>query len=100
METVEKTVQHQWESMKEYELDEKDIGILCDIEEGNSIDIIKKIPVNHYFDLRENGSVEQYNSIINYLKKEGLDIGKGDCEYGWKMPLIEKRRKLRIFKRH
>jgi hypothetical protein len=43
-----------------------------------------------------------FDKYINDLKSLGLDIGKGECEYGYKMPLPEKgesRRELIIFKR-
>lgn len=39
---------------------------------------------------------------INRLKQEGLDIGKGDSKFGYKMPLPEKDisiRYLQIFRR-
>lgn len=44
--------------------------------------------------------------IENYIKnleRSGLDIGKGNAEFGYKMPLPEKgqlNRKLIIFRRH
>lgn len=103
MKTIEnktEEVKHQWPVMEEYKLDESDTEILMGLGNGNMIDVIKKINLNQYIILGSKGTAEKYNLIINWLKKSGLDIGKGSCEYGWRMPLIKERRELRIFKRH
>ena len=39
---------------------------------------------------------------IETLKQEGLDIGKGDAQFGYKMPIPEKDRSIRylqVFRR-
>ncbi len=100
MKTVETITQHQWPLMEEYKLEKSDEEILLDIREGSLIDIIKKLNFNQYIVLNSNGTVEKYNSIIENLRKKGLNIGKGNCEYGWKMPIINKKRELRIFRRN
>jgi hypothetical protein len=94
------TMQHQWKPMEEYISNEEDSVILVNGEYLEKINIIKKISPNQYIVLYKNGGVETYNSVIENLRKQGLDIGKGNCEYGWKMPLINKKRELRIFRRH
>jgi len=86
--------------MEEYISNEEDSVILVNGEYLEKINIIKKISPNQYIVLYKNGGVETYNSVIENLRKQGLDIGKGNCEYGWKMPLINKKRELRIFRRH
>jgi len=47
-------------------------------------------------------NVTRFNTLIRGLQKVGLDIGKGDAEYGYKMPLPkseENYRELIIFRR-
>ena len=99
MDNVEKTVRHHWQPMEEYRPNVIEQFDLME-EEQNKADIIRKLKSNQYIILAENGDVNKFNLIINQLKQEGLDIEKGNHEYGWKMPLIGKRRELRIFKRH
>ena len=99
MEKIENVI-HQWKPMQEYQTDEEDEQILPDIEDGSLIGILKKIPKNQYFVLGSRGySVEIYMKMIEKLKKHGLEIGKGDCEYGWKMPILNHQRELRVFRR-
>ena len=86
--------------MEEYKLDRNDEDILLDIEDDGLIDIIRKLNPNQYIILSNNGYIKGYNSLIDRLKKEGLDIGRGNYQYGWKMPLVNKKIEFRIFRRH
>ena len=70
-------------------------------------EVIKKLKPGKYIPFATLPAYEKntskFNNIVNYLKKEGeLDIGKGDAEFGYTMPLPEKEerfRELRIFRR-
>jgi len=120
---TQKEVRHCWEPMKEYQLNADEVNeIIFFFKEGvreNEINgivaIIKKLPVNQYInitnplnkfllikkdEIKKYGSFEYLNLIIENLKKEGLDIGKGNCKYGYKMPIIDKKTQLRIFRRN
>jgi hypothetical protein len=97
---------HCWEGMKEYKLDQDDI--LNFIEGGveGIIEVLKRMKPCEYYVVETMPSeiVNTYifNKYIDNLKSSGLDIGKGDFEYGYKMPLPEKgeeRRKLIVFRR-
>jgi hypothetical protein len=98
---------HCWEGLSKYEFNKEDILNNSEFGIEGILNIIKNLKVNQYFvakivspEIFANNYFEKY---INELKLEGLDIGKGECEYGYKMPLPEKgeeRRKLIIFKRN
>lgn len=58
------------------------------------------IPVD-YMDATCTNTIK-FQNRIEYLRRAGLDIGKGDAEYGYQMPLPKKgdeKRELRIFRR-
>lgn len=104
-ESLDKKV-HCWEGLTEYipEID----GVVSMIELGAEgfYKISEKMKPNQYYVVKtmppEIVNTHIFNKYINALKSLGLDIGKGDCEYGYKMPLPEKgeeKRKLIIFKR-
>ena len=68
--------------------------------------IANNLKVNQYFTAEivslEKFVTNYFDKYLNELRLLGLDIGKGECEYGYKMPLPEKgedRRKLIIFRR-
>ena len=71
------------------------------------VEVIKKLKPGQYIPFATLPAYEKntskFNNIVNYLKKEEvLDIGKGDAEFGYAMPLPEKEerfRELRIFRR-
>jgi len=105
-ETLEKKT-HCWEGLTEYPI--KNQEDMFNYTEGGVegiVEILKKMGVNNYLvpktmDARIKNT-NHFQKYINNLKELGLDIGKGDCEYGYKMPLPENgesRRKLIIFKR-
>ncbi len=104
MKTIETELQqnqarHQWKPMEEYKADAIEIHNLADGSIEDKIGVIKKMDRNQYVILENRGTVEHYLSVIEKLEKNGLDIGKGNCQYGWRMPIIEKKRELRIFRR-
>jgi hypothetical protein len=97
---------HVWEGLTQYHLDEKDIFNLVEGGIEGTIEILKKMKPNQYHVAKTMPSeiinTNTFDDYLNNLKSLGLDIGKGNCEYGYKMPLPEKgedNRKLIIFKR-
>jgi hypothetical protein len=95
-----------WEGLKEYEIGEEDFLNWFECGFEGKIEVLKKLNINQYvvFDKTNstNKSINNFNEILDNLKDYGFDIGKGDAEYGYKMPLPEKKgepRKLIIFKR-
>jgi hypothetical protein len=109
MEVLEATVQHQWKPMEEYHLDDAN-DIVMEIEGVISErEVLEKMKPNQY--RKFDGSLKQLQKRIENLKEEGLDIGKGNCMYGYKFPLperkvklecreVEPRRELIIFRRY
>lgn len=97
---------HCWEGLTEYKFDKEDIVNLSESDMEGILAIANNLKVNQYFVAKivspEIFATNYFERYINELKIEGLDIGKGDCEYGYKMPLPEKgeeRRELIIFRR-
>ena len=53
--------------------------------------------------LNDSGNTTEMIRYVNQLKEEGLDIGRGDAKFGYRMPIPEKRetkRYLQIFRRN
>lgn len=86
--------------------------VFNDFEEGGSEDrvkILRKLKVNEYLEeevrYREGENKNNTQPLTRYLEKlkeAGLDIGHGNCEFGYQMPLPNPRdisRKLIIFRR-
>lgn len=103
--THEKKV-HCWEGLTEYPLDDKDILNKLEFGIERTFNIASKLKVNQYFVAEtispENFGADYFENYINNLKSLGLNLGKGDYEFGYKMPLPEKKedkRKLIIFRR-
>lgn len=103
MKTIEKQTEHHWKPMEEYKIEYEG---LMDWIEGNvndRIEIIRHMQPNQYINICSKGSIKKFNSIIEYFRENGLDIGKGNCEYGYKMPLPKEKnstdRELIIFRR-
>ena len=97
---------HCWEGLTEYIPEIS--GIVSSIELGAEgfYEIAKKMRINTYFIPKcmdaKITNTNMFDKYIDDLKSFGLNIGKGECEYGYKMPLPEKgehNRKLIIFKR-
>ncbi|MEK6833149.1 MAG: hypothetical protein AABY32_03805 [Nanoarchaeota archaeon] len=98
---------HCWEGLTEYKIDnDEDLINQVELYAEGSFNIANKLKANQYFIAKTVSLVKfggnYFDNYINNLKSLGLDIGKGNCEYGYKMPLPEKgedRRKLIIFRR-
>lgn len=98
---------HVWEGLTEYALNNSD-DIFNLVEGGleGTYEILKKMNKNQYLVVEtlpiEVKNTDKFSKVMDELKNYGLDIGRGDCEYGYKMPLPSKgddRRKLIVFKR-
>jgi len=67
--------------------------------------ILKNLKIGEYFAVKKistNQNPILLNECLDVLRKMGHDIGKGNVEYGYKMPLPEKGesyRKLIVFRR-
>ena len=78
-------------------------------DDGNfltRVDILKRLRQGQYIPVDEmkagGTNTTRFQNYIELLRREGLDIGKGDAEYGYKMPLPERSasyRELIIFRR-
>ena len=70
-------------------------------------EIVKKLKPGQYIPFMnlpaDENNTSKFNQVINYLKEKcEVDIGKGNVEFGYKMPLTKKEetfRELRIFRR-
>ena len=97
--SIEQEVVHHWEPMEEFQLKEEDIS---EWNEGNRFDILKKLKRNQYLKYGK-VNVEEINLVLDRLREGGLNIGKGKCEYGYKLPVPQdksKDRELIIFRRY
>ncbi len=100
--------EHFWECLKKYNMsfdEQEDISILENDPKDIS-KILKKLNSNEYLETitlpANEVNTKKFLQYIEMLKDYGLDIGKGDSEYGFKMPIHKKGeniRKLIIFKR-
>ncbi len=80
------------------------------LDDGPARDIAEllneKLETNKFYSKTFRDSPNVVNIMNNYirgLKEGGLDIGKGDAEFGYQMPLElteYQRRELRIFRRY
>lgn len=113
---------HCWEGLNEYILDgHEDFLNFTEIGIEGTTNILKKMKPNQYFvatsrSLTRNNyrelslsesqlnanAIKYFENYLAKLKSIGLEIGKGESEYGYKMPLPKKGddiRKLIIFRR-
>ena len=114
MSTIENVFRHFWKPMEEIPLQYEgiDSGTSEEVKDfyKRLVEGMKKMQPNQFCTIRarstHTGGIdlmvpEVFHKYIESLKESGLDIGKGDCEYGFKMPLAHgKRRELIIFRRH
>ena len=106
-ETLEvKTKKHCWEELTEYIPEIDGVVSMFELNAEGFYKISEKMKSNQYYIPKtmpaEITNTYIFNKYIEKLKSLGMDIGKGDCEYGYKMPLPEKgeeKRKLIIFRR-
>jgi hypothetical protein len=102
--TVEQKARQGWERMKQYQPENMNEEMYL-IDAGfmeERIKILEKIKPNQYIVFETHRTLKGLNGIIEQLKEKGLNIGKGDSEYGYKMPLNKegKNSKLIIFRRY
>ncbi|MEK6906506.1 MAG: hypothetical protein AABW81_02700, partial [Nanoarchaeota archaeon] len=98
--------EHIWEGLKKKSLSlEEETDFLLN-ETNGLVNLIKRLKHKEYIETISLPSSEtnttKFSKYIEELKDYGLDIGKGDSEYGYKMLLPEKGesfRKLIIFRR-
>jgi len=69
-------------------------------------DIIKRLPLGRKVSVKRMSAsktnLTEFNNIIKRLQEAGLDLGKGDAEYGYGMPIPKSNdsyRELIIFRR-
>lgn len=106
-----KTIEeHVWEPLKKHELtlEEKEILEFDGTKDGK-IEILNRLKVGEFLVImREITDQERlldttyFQNYVTYLHRIGVEIGKGDAEYGFKMPLPENGqayRELIIFRR-
>jgi hypothetical protein len=97
--------EHFWKGLVEH----IESAEIFNIEEENlerDIKILKRLEKDNYFRIKKlparEKNITPFLEYIELLKNFNLDIGKGECEYGYQMPLVEKGkpyRYLKIFKR-
>jgi len=74
---------------------------------SRQVDLLDRFKVGEYFEVPFNvyDNPQDTTAMVKYvdqLKQAGLDIGKGDAQFGYKMPIPEKYtgfRNLQIFRR-
>jgi hypothetical protein len=93
------------EGLTEYNMNNYE-DIMNEIEFGIEGKILKKMNVKNYIVARmlpaKELNVNSFQEYIGTLKSRGIDIGKGESEYGYKMLLPKKEesyRELIIFRR-
>jgi hypothetical protein len=101
-----KTKKHCWEKFNEYIPEIGGVVSMFELGAEGFYKISEKMKPNEYYIPTtlpaEITNTYIFNKYIEALKLLGLDIGKGECEFGYKMPLPEKtenRRNLIIFRR-
>jgi len=112
MQTVEKTVQHCWKPMKEFQVSGEDFIDSIEGDTKDIVEIMKKMQPNQFYvactmNAAINGTdlmnPSRFHKYIESLREKGLDIGDGNHEYGYSMPIPKKKditRELIIFRRH
>lgn len=97
--------------LKEYTINNAEDFLNMEGGTNGIIKILRKMSPNQYFivrtiwpeievdDLRNTNGFQRY---LEKLREHGLDVGRGEAEYGFKMPLPkngELKRKLIVFRR-
>ena len=100
---------HVWEPLKKHELTpDEELPYLLALEEGPRImiELLQYLPPGEYLPVYQMKASERntrpFENYINALRREGLDVGRGDAEYGFKMPLPKNEQEFRdliIFRR-
>ena len=84
-----------------------DVMEALDSTPGEAVELLERFEVNDYWEIPFNlpndpRDTTKMMTYVQRLKQAGLDIGKGDSQFGYKMPLPEKdksTRYLQIFRR-
>lgn len=111
MSTLTTEVQHQWKPMEQYHPEGNELIMVIEGETSKK-EMLEKMRPNQYYTFT--GKFKKLNGIIGELQEQGLDLGKGDCTYGYRLPLpkertfvdlstgeeVESERELIIFRRH
>jgi hypothetical protein len=94
--------------MKRRELSD-DVVDETEADPARTVELLSGFNVGEYwqttFTVRQPRNPQDTRALMSYiedLKRAGLDIGKGDCQFGYKMPLPGKdayQRTLQIFRR-
>ena len=96
-----------WEGLKEYNLNSaEDVFNVTETGIRGKVTLLQKLKPNEYLVVTtcsaNKTNTSFFQNYIENLKKLGLDVGKGEAKYGYKMPLPNKEdtdRKLIIFRR-
>lgn len=82
-------------------------GVFGELGFVKRIDLIKELRKGEYFMVQamsaRSTNIDIFNNEVERYHEKGLDVGKGDAEFGYKMPLPEKGdkdRELIFFRRH
>lgn len=103
---------HVWEGLKRsqrqltYTMDQI-TQMTKDFEIGNSqIKLLKELPINEYTIIASlspsSKDTPLFQEYLSRLRELGIDVGKGDAQYGFKMPIPKEtdiERELIIFRR-
>jgi hypothetical protein len=105
-ETIEKRTTV-WEGLKEHPLGGEELLEFLEFGSEGVARTLEKIKVNEYLVVESlpagENNTQKFQNVIAALEREGLEIGKGDAKYGYKMPLPKKyddRRNLIVFRRN
>ena len=101
------TATRQWEELKPHQFSNIEYIDLADGHSGEVAGLLGKLRPNEYYsrtftldgNINDTRPLERY---ISLLQEAGLKIGKGDLEYGYRMPIPKKdtnQRQLIIFRR-
>ena len=88
---------------------EEETMLIMGADSEELVEFFQKFKIGEYYDIRganfiltNRHVIQEMEDYITSLKKSGLDIDRGSAEFGYKMPLPEKKdyyRDLRIFRR-
>lgn len=101
-----------WKDLEEYiPTDEEHRDLVGGYKGEAMVKILKKLNLNQYFPVAEMNTADEtidirdtryFQEVITSLNEIGFDVGRGDAEYGFKMPPLKKgetKRELQIFRR-
>ena len=96
-----------WNDLELYIIEDRAEKSLYDDRDFKTrVDILRRLRLGQYIPVDEmkagGTNTIRFQNYIELLRREGLDIGKGDAEYGYKMPLPKGNapyRELIIFRR-